>query len=116
MLLLSLTLFLVFFVYGFVYDHKDYVDTNQSLVKIFRDRGLTAQQVSKLTHDDSEWYYDGNFLCVGYGPAAASARCPRFETVCSGSDGKTFGTLAQQADNIKKAIDDGRHPMCPLLF
>jgi hypothetical protein len=122
LLLLSLTLFLVFFAYGFIYDHKDYLSDNESLVNIFRERGLTAQQISKLTHDDSEWYYNGNFLCVAYG-GEPTARCRRFETFCSGTDGKTFGTLAEQADEIKKAIEqssktknNGRHPECPLLF
>ncbi len=112
----AIVLLILFLVYAFVIDHKVDISDDFSpdgwtvnLKKV----GLSEEQISKIQHDDTAWYYDGTALCVGYGDN--DELCPRSENYCAG--GKTFGTIAQQAKAIKEAIDSNReHKMCPLLY
>ncbi len=69
---------------------------------------------AKIKHDDTEWFYNGKDICVGYG-GVFTEKCPYFSTYCSGGD--TYGDYEQQIESIIHAIENkGSHPSCPLIY
>ena len=108
--------FLLFALYAFVIDHKESIDEDFSpdgWVPALRKVGLKNDEIAKVKHDETAWYYDDRALCVGYGDE--SERCPRYENYCAGK--KSFGSTLQQAMAIRVAIrNKGEHPECPLLY
>ena len=65
-----------------------------------------------ISHDDTDWFFKGNALCVGYGDP--KAKCSKSSHFCSG--GKVNGEWAQQSFEVLRAIEKGVHPRCPLLL
>lgn len=97
----------------------DYSDENREWLTTFRKSGFTDAEISRVTHDDHVWYYDGKNTCVGYGDA--EDECPAYQTYCAGGSVNgtyhTYGTLQQQSLAILKSIKSGGvHEECPLIY
>jgi hypothetical protein len=117
LILAALILFILFYIYGFWYDHKTQIwgvgdRSNVSWVDTFRKVGVPDSKIKNLTHDDDTWYYNKMSTCVGYGEKEEP--CPRHEAYCAG--GKIMGDQVQQALEVASALSHGgQHPKCPLI-
>jgi hypothetical protein len=106
----ALVLFILFAYYLCVYEYKE--DLDGKWEELFS-RELKKEDVDKLTHDDSTWYYDGTSTCVGYGDW--KDECPRHENYCAG--GKLVGDAKQQVYGVIEALKNkGVHKLCPLIY
>jgi len=100
-------------IYAFVVDHKH--SLSKEWVSSFTSIGVSADKVENISHDEEMWYYAGKSTCVGYGDYKDS--CPKFQGVCAGEKGKTFGSALEQARAVKAALDGGgSHSQCPLIY
>jgi hypothetical protein len=123
--------------YIFIYDHDENVEDDLEVEhsaewhREFRSQGLSDDQISKIsrTRDSTTgigvWRFGRKSTCVAYGDFDVSAprresegknQCDRAEAYCSGN-GRTMGTMKEQAAEVTKAIlAGGLHPKCPLLY
>lgn len=113
----GIVLFILFLGYVFWYDHKTNIDEGDDFVKIFKKEGLSDDQISQIRHDDDVWYYKGKSTCIGYS-SDSKEHCPYFQSVCTGKDSRTFGTIDEQIKEVAKIIKKGddQHPDCPLIY
>lgn len=125
----SIAIFALLLGYIFI-EHQYSITNNESMIEIFEKAGLTKDKIEEISHDDFMWYYRGKSTCVLYNNS--DEKCLEHEGYCSGDniliqlsknneinlarDAK-FGTLFQQAVEVRKAIEHGGyHPSCPLIY
>jgi NAD-dependent dihydropyrimidine dehydrogenase PreA subunit len=107
----GLVFLILFFGYVFWFEHKEKIQGDWE--ERFENAGLTKEQISDITHDDSMWYYQRMSTCVGYGNP--EDKCPSHESYCS--NGNTFGSFEKQASEVSKSIKKGGvHEDCPLIY
>ena len=61
----SLILISIFLVYLYVSNDRQDLEL-ESDKDLFTKEGFTEEEISKLTHDDKLWYYNGNSTCICY--------------------------------------------------
>jgi len=72
-------------------------------VSKFKRAGVSPDQISKICYANSQWYYNGVSTRVGMG--GWNVNCNNKVFKCAG--GRKFGYGANQAKEVKKAIDNG---------
>ena len=110
----GLGLLAIFLTYVFICEHRVPISDNEMWSGMFQKAGFTPDDVPKITHDDSMWYFNDIPTCVGYSGDFEKV-CHQHEHYCSGR--KVFGNALSQAINVKKAVNNGgEHPDCPLIY
>lgn len=103
-------LFIIFCVYVFVAERRENIQLSPSWTKIFKEVGISDDDMKHIEHDDTHWYYKGSSTCVGFGQEGEV--CPRSEAVCSD---QKYGNMYEQALLVAEAIfEGGISPKCPI--